>query len=765
MVKFGVNQPVRRREDVRLLTGEGNYIDDNPPPGALFVQFLYSPIAHGRIISIDTDTARSSAGVHAVYTAADLVAAGMRNRMVAGILELADGRMAANPPRPVLAEDRVRFVGEAVAMVVADTLDQARDAAELIDLDIDEIEPHLSVDAGGVDIHRQAPGNQAFDWWRGDEKAVASVFNSAPHVVSLHVDDTRIIANSIEPRGCHADWIDGRLHYAVNGQGVWAPRDEMSQVLGVERSQIRVITPDVGGGFGMKAFCYPENFAVAQAARMLGRPLRWMSTRSEAMLTDNSGRDLYSKVEAAFDDDYRFLAYRVSTRCNLGAHNSFYAQFIQTELSEKVLTGTYDIPEVFFRVRGFYTNTTPVDAYRGAGRPEAIYMLERLMDRAAREFGIRQSELRRRNFIAPDKFPYRNFGKEVFDVGEFSKVLDRALIEADLAGFPHRRSTSVRNGKLRGIGLCYYIEAILGDPGEATRIEFARDGMVDLHVGTQSNGQGHETVFSQILHQRSGIPFENIRVVQGDSDRISSGGGTGGSRSVTVQGVSINATADRLVENFIPFIAEEFDAAEDQVAFDEGAFRIGGSNSFVTLQAAAEIARIRGRTDLVSFRHHEELPGRSYPNGLHVCEVEFDPDTCRLKISSYTVVDDLGFLVNPMLAEGQVHGGVAQGIGQVILEHARFDESGQLLSGSFMDYAMPRAADLPFIDFHSEPFPSPNNPLGMKGCGEAGTIGAMAAAANAVQDALWDVGVREVNMPLNSDRLWHMLADARNGTG
>ncbi len=357
MLKFGLNQPVRRREDVRFLTGAGHYIDDDPPAGALFVQFLYSPIAHGRVISIDTEAARSSDGVHAVLTAADLVAGGMRNRITAGILELANGRMAANPPRPVMAEDRVRFVGEAVAMVVADTLNQARDAAELIELDIDEIEPHLSVDAGGENIHRQAPGNQAFDWTRGDEALVNSLFSSAPNIVSLRVDDTRIIANPIEPRGCHAEWIDGRLHYAVNSQGVWAPRDELSEVLGIGKSRIRVVTPDVGGGFGMKAFCYPENFAVAQAARMLGRPLRWMSTRSEAMLTDNSGRDLYSRVEGAFDGEYRFLAYRVSTRCNLGAYNSYYAQFIQTELSEKVLTGVYDIPEVFFRVRGFYTNT------------------------------------------------------------------------------------------------------------------------------------------------------------------------------------------------------------------------------------------------------------------------------------------------------------------------------------------------------------------------------------------------------------------------
>ena len=760
MQKFGASQSAGRKEDVRFLTGAGNYIDDRPPKDALFVQFLYSTVAHGRIASINVEDAREAEGVHAVYTARDLIDAGLRNHIAANILPLPDGSNAAAPTRPVLAEDKVRYVGELVAMVIADTLSQAKDAAELIELEIDELDPHVEVASGGCQLHDEAPNNVAFDWHRGDEAKVESIFKSAPRVVSIPVTDHRIITNSLEPRGCQAEWKAGRLHFAINGQGVWQAKAELSDVLGIDQSAIRVTTPDVGGGFGMKAMTYPEHFAVAQAAKICGRPLRWTSTRSEAMLTDNHSRDLYSVVEGAFDEDFRFLAYRVMTHSNLGAYNSFFAQFIQTELSEKVLTGTYHIPAVFFRVKGIYTNTTPVDAYRGAGRPEAIYMIERLMDRASREFGISQSEVRRRNFIPPSNFPYQNFGPEVYDVGEFEKVLTRAETEADFGGFANRRSDSARNGKLRGLGVCYYIEAILGDPAESTQIEFADDGMVNLHVGTQSNGQGHETVYAEILQKRSGIPFESVRLVQGDSDLIETGGGTGGSRSVTTQGVSINGTADKVVERFTPFVAEEFEESADKISFDDGAFRVAGTNKFMNLIDAAETAKRNGRTDLLVTKHRTEIPGKSFPNGAHVCEVEIDPETGQLDVVKYTVVDDLGVLMNPALAAGQVHGGVAQGVGQVVTEQAVYDESGQLLSGSFMDYAMPRAADLPFVEFHSEPTPSVNNPIGMKGCGEAGTIGAMAAAANAVQDAVWESGVRDVNMPLTSEIVWRGLATA-----
>lgn len=758
MLKFGVSQPVRRKEDSRFLTGAGQFIDDGVPADALQAHFVLSPVAHAVIGSIDVEAAKSASGVRTVITADDLERASVRNRLEASILSLPGGGKAADPPRPVLAKDKVRFVGEPVALVVADSLNQAKDATELIEIDFEELPAHLELKAGGEEIHKEAPGNLAFDWWEGDQSAVDEAFSNAAHKVSLVVEDNRIIANSLEPRGCSAEWANGRLLFSYGGQGVWSAKKELKDVFGLESESVHVKTPDVGGGFGMKGFMYPEYFAVAHAARVAGRPVHWQSSRSEAMLLDNAGRDLVSLVEAAFDKDFKLLAYRAETDCNLGAQNSNFGQSIQTEIAQKVLTGVYDIPAVFFQVRGHYTNTTPVDAYRGAGRPEAIYMIERLMDHAARTLGVDPLELRRRNFIPPEKFPYRNFGRETFDVGEFARVLGRAETESDMPGFRARKAKARADGKLRGVGICYYIEAILGDKSETTKIEFADDGGVDVYVGTQSNGQGHETAYSQVLHERAGIPFENIRYVQGDSDLIRQGGGTGGSRSVTAQSVSINAAADRAIEAFVPFVAELFDVDADRVSFDDGLYRAEGSNRSLSLIDAADAARAQGHSDLLTASARTTLDGRSYPNGAHVCEVEIDQDTGDTRVVKYTVVDDLGVLMNPLLAEGQVHGGVAQGIGQAVTERVVFDESGQLLSGTFMDYAMPRAADIPLIDFHSEPVPTKNNPIGMKGCGEAGTIGALAAVANAVQDALWESGVRRVDMPFTPQRTWELIS-------
>ena len=760
MQKFGVSQSVRRKEDERFLTGSGTYVDDNAPEGALFACFLYSPVAHASIEAVGVDAAMSLDGVHAVYTSEDLKACNARNRMAAEIIDLPGGGKAADPARPALADGKVRYVGEPVAMVVANTVAQARDAVEAIEFDYLELEAHLTVEVGGAELHAEAPGNLAFDWHAGDERTVSEVFERADHVVSLHLENNRVIVSALEPRACWADWREERLHFSFPGQAVWPIRLELSEVLGLEESRVRVTTPDVGGGFGMKAFMYPEYIAVAHAARTLGRPVRWASSRSEAMISDNSGRDLHSVAEGAFDSDLRLLGYRVLSHCNLGAYNSKYGQSIQTTVSHLVLTGVYDIPVAHFRVKGVYTNSTPVDAYRGAGRPEAIYMIERLMDKAARQFGVDQLEIRRRNFISPDQFPYRNFAGEEFDVGDFDKVLRRAELEADMQGFVRRRAESAANGKLRGLGICFYIEAILGDPSETTKLEIADNGTLNVYVGTQSNGQGHETAFSQIAGERTGVPFERVNVVQGDSDRIRKGGGTGGSRSVTTQGSSITLTSEKLVEGLREIAAEEIDAPPERTDFEDGTFRARGTNRFIGLMDAAEAARLKGRRDLLTTEATSELPGRSYPNGAHVCEVEVDPDTGETKVVRYTVVDDLGVLVNPLLAEGQVHGGVAQGIGQAVTEHVVFDETGQLLSGTFMDYALPRAEDVPFVSFHSEPTRSKNNPIGMKGCGEAGTIGALAAVGNAVQDALWESGVKKVDMPFTPKNVWSLLQNS-----
>ncbi len=758
MTKFGVSQPVRRKEDVRLLKGEGRFIDDIAGSDALHACFLLAPVAHAAIVSIDTTEAMDQPGVRAIYTAECLAATGITHRMMVDLLP-DDAGPVPDPPRPVLARDKVRFVGEPLALVVAETLSQARDAAEAIALDLEDHPPHLALEAGGEPLHAEAPDNVSFDWQAGDVAAVASVMAAAPHTVSLSLADNRILATALEPRGCLARWDGDRLHFAWNGQGVWAGKAELAAVLGLPEDRILATTPDVGGGFGMKSFMYPEYFAIAQASRLLGCPVRWMGTRTEAMLNDNAGRDLTTDAQLALDDDGRILALQVETVCNIGAYNSLYAQSIQSTLAQKVITGAYDIPQTAMRVRGIFTNTAPVDAYRGAGRPEGIYIIERLMDAASRQLGIDPCGLRRRNFIRPDQFPYRNFADETIDVGNFAGVLDRAVLEADLTGFAARRTQSALRKRLRGLGLCYYIETILGDLDETTEIVFGPDGSVDMMVGTQSNGQGHETAYAQILHERSGLPFECIRVVQGDSDRIPTGGGTGGSRSVTTQGASINTTADTII-NKMGVLARACLEADD-VVFEDGAYRVPGSNRFMTLMEVGQEAVRLGRADLVSTRVTSTIRDRSFPNGAHLCEVEIDPETGACTVVRYTVVDDLGVLINPLLVMGQVHGGVVQGVGQALREHVVFDDTGQLLTASFMDYAIPRAADLPFIEFHSEPTPSLNNPIGMKGCGEAGTIGALAAVANAVQDALWDQGVRDVQMPLTPYRIWRFLNEAR----
>jgi carbon-monoxide dehydrogenase large subunit len=485
-----------------------------------------------------------------------------------------------------------------------------------------------------------------------------------------------------------------------------------------------------------------------------------MSERTEAMLSDNAGRDLTSLTELAFDKNHRIIGYRVYNQANMGAYNSQFAQAIQTQLFSRVLMGVYDVQTTYLRSVGYYTNTTQVDAYRGAGRPEAIYVLERAMDRAARELGVDPLELRRINFIKPDQFPYTAATGETYDVGDFNKVLTRAEAVADISGFAARRAADAGKGLLRGLGLCYYIESILGDPAETAKVEFTQEGRVNIYVGTQSNGQGHETVYAQFLSDQTGIPVELIDVVQGDSDRIKQGGGTGGSRSVTVQNNATLATAGAMIEAFSAFLADEMGVPASEIVFDDERFRAEGSNVTPTMLDVAEMARAARRDDLLVHERRVTLPARSFPNGCHVSEVVIDPDTGVAMVDRYTVVDDFGNLINPMLAEGQVHGGVVQGIGQALNEHVIFDEDGQLLTASFMDYALPRADDVPMIGFTSEPVPSTANIMGMKGCGEAGTVGALAAVSNAVQDALWDHGVRQADMPFTPMKVWDLLRNA-----
>ncbi len=757
MEKFGKSQPITRVEDQRFLTGTGRYIDETAPEGALYGYFFRSPVAHGRIVTLDVTEAEAAEGVHMVLTGQALLDAGITESMAGVIVDNRDGTKAADVRRPVLAEEKMRYVGDPVALIVAEALYQAKDAAELIELDYEELGAKMDLSAGGPLVHDDLPDNRAFDWAMGDEDKTEAAFARAAKVVKVEVGDNRIIVNSMEPRGCHARFDGQRLHLGFSGQGVWVLKAQLARILNMEPDDIHVTIPDVGGGFGMKVAPYPEYFAVAQAARMLGKPVRWMSERGEAMLTDHGGRDLTSLGMLAFDENNKIIGYRVDTKANIGAYNSNFGQAIQSVLFSKVLMGVYDVQDAFLHVEGFYTTTTQTDAYRGAGRPEAIYLLERMMDYAARELGVDVWELHRINFIPRDAFPYTSATGELYDVGDFHTLLDRVEENADRAGFAARKAASEARGKLRGMGLSYYIESILGDPSEGAKVEFHEDGTVTIYVGTQSNGQGHETVYAKFLSDQTGIPFEDIHVVQGDSDLIAMGGGTGGSRSVTTQSTATLATVDKMTAAFIPYLAEKMGVEESAVTFDDERFRAPGSNLTPTYVEAAQMARQDGRTELLTHEARATLPGRSYPNGAHVAEVEIDPETGQVTLERYTVVDDFGNLINPRLAEGQVHGGVAQGAGQALMERVAHDEDGQMLTASFMDYAMPRAEDMPMYGFETIAVPSTANAMGMKGCGEAGTVGAMAATANAVMDALWDRGLRKADMPFTPHRVWSML--------
>ncbi|MEM7499163.1 MAG: xanthine dehydrogenase family protein molybdopterin-binding subunit [Pseudomonadota bacterium] len=763
---FATAQPVRRKEDDRFVTGKGTYIEDISRPGMLRAFILRSPMGHATIAAIDTAAAAEAPGVRLILTGADLDA-DIDNDMDGGQVKNRDGSMSARPRRPILASGRVRYVGEPVACVVADSLAEAKDAAELIEVDYDPldtvVETAKATDPDQPLVHEEVAQNLCYDWGIGNEDATNAALESAARVVELELVNNRVVANPIETRGGLAEWDGDRLTIHYNGQGVWDMKGEIARRLKLDEEKVRALTPDVGGGFGMKAFNYPEHFCIAEASRRLGKPVKWIGERTESILSDVMGRDHVTRMWAGFDADNRMTAMKIECTSNLGAYLSAYGAYIASELASRILTGVYDLQTAWFNVKGVFTNTTPVDAYRGAGRPEAAYALERLMDKCARELGVDPLELRRKNFIRPEQFPYATIVGETYDVGNFDRVLTAAIEKADWNGFEARKAESAARGKYRGRGLCYYIESILGNQDEHAEIVFAEDGAVELLVGTQSNGQGHETVFAQFLHERAGIPFDKIRLVQGDSDRIETGGGTGGSRSVTMQGTAVNGAADDLIEKMKPLAEEELEVAAGDLEWQDGAWRVAGTDKSVDLMTLAEKARREGRTEFLSQRTKTVVPGRSFPNGCHICEVEVDSETGVTRVVDYCVVDDFGRLMNPMLAEGQVHGGVAQGIGQAITEHVVYDSDGQLLTATFMDYAMPRAEDVPNVPFYHEGTPSTANDIGMKGCGEAGTVGALAAVTNAVLDALWDQGVHHVDMPMTPLRVWSWLEKARPG--
>jgi len=761
MSKFGVSQSVRRTEDARFITGQGRYTDDLNLAGQVFGVVVRSPVAHARIASIDVSEARAAPGVLAVYTGADLEAHTSNSVPCAIPLKNKDGSNRADPRRPVLCAERVRYVGDNVAFVVAETLEQAKDAAELVEVDYEDLPAVAETGKAmsGATIYDDIPGNVCFDWEYGDTQQVADAFSQAAHTVKMDLINNRVVVNSMEPRAAVAevDASTGKLTLHANTQGVWGLRDWIAEgILKTDAANVRVLTPDVGGGFGMKAMLYPEQAMVAFAASQLQRPVKWRGERSDAFLSDTMGRDHLSTAELALDADYRITGMRVHTVANLGAYLSLFSPFIPTGAALKVLPGVYDVKCLQYSVKGVLTNTTPVDAYRGAGRPESIYLMERLIETAARELGVDRLALRRKNFIPSSAMPFTTAAGEVYDTGEFETVMDRALQQVDWAGFADRKAESARKGKLRGIGMCYYIESTMGPTREDAGVEFLADGTVEVLVGTQSNGQGHETVYAQILHENLGVPFDKIRIVQGDSDRIKYGGGTGGSRSVTAEGWAINAASDKVVEKGKEFASRELEAAVADIEFGDGQFRIMGTDRAIGIMELAVKAREQGGKGLDSDASIE-VGQWTFPNGCHIAEVEVEVDTGVTEVVRYSVVDDFGKIMNPMLVEGQVHGGVVQGIGQALMEEAIYDETGQLVTGSFVDYWMPRADNIPDMEFSTVEVLCKTNPIGMKGCGEAGTVGSAGAVMNALADALAERGVTRVDMPATPHRVWRLI--------
>ncbi len=768
MQKFGIGQPVVRIEDTRLTTGAGNFIDDVNLPDQAFAVFVRSPHAHARINAIETDTALSLPGVLAIYTIEDLLAEDIGNVPCLGVVKNIDGSACVAPPRPALAQHRVRHVGDAVAVVIAETAVQARDAAEQVFVDYEAL-PAVVNTAGALadsaaQVWEQAAQNRCFQWQAGDAAASQQAMDAAAQVVELTLINNRVVPNSMEPRGAIAslEADTGRLVLQVSCQGVHILRRILaSAIFNIAEDQIHVRCDDVGGGFGMKIFLFPEYVVALFAARKLRRPVKWISDRSEAFASDSHGRDHVTKMQLAVDANAKILGLKVNTVANLGAYLSNFAPFVATDAGVAMLVGCYAIPTAHVSVEGVFTNTAPVDAYRGAGRPEAIYAIERLLDVAAFDLGISPAEIRKRNFISPEAMPFKTCLGATYDSGDFAKNLADALINSRWSEFDKRRMLAKSRGKLRGIGLASYIERCSGGAPEQARLTVDSTGHVTLFIGTQSNGQGHETAFRQILVERLGIAFSDISIVQGDSDRVASGGGTMGSRSVPVGGAAVSSAANSLLEKAKHTAAEMLETAVSDIEFSDGEFRIVGTDRRASFKSVAQGAK-PGEGGLAFDASETFAPETStYPNGTHVCELEIDSATGSIEVVDYTVVDDFGKVINPLLLEGQVHGGIAQGLGQALLENCCYDpESGQLLSATFMDYTMPRAAHFPPIRFSRNEVPCTTNPLGIKGAGEAGAIGAPPAIINAVVNALSDYGIRHVDMPVTPDRLWKLMQSA-----
>jgi carbon-monoxide dehydrogenase large subunit len=751
----------KRREDLRFVTGRGSYLDDLVIDGLAHAVVLRSPHAHALIRGIDRRLAQQATGVLAVLTAAEAQADGLQPLRPSAEANVQTGEPFAFAPQPVLAESKVRYVGEPVAVIVAETCAQALDGVERVIVDYAALPAVTTASAarapGAPEISAEVPGNVCFDWQTGESAAVDAAFAAAAHLVELDLDNHRIVTNPMEPRGVIGlyDRDSGRYTAYVSSQSLHATRDNTARALGVPPAAVRFVAPDVGGGFGAKNFVYPEQVLMLWAAKRVGRPVKWIATRSEGFVSDHQARDHQARATLALDANGRFLALRVASVANVGAY-LVSAGGVQT-FQYVHLPGTiYRIPSIALEVSGVLTNTAPIGVTRGPGFAESVNIIERLIDAAARQCGFDRAQLRRINMAAAEAMPMTNaFGNKV-DSGAFAQTFDRALAAADVEGFAARRRESEARGLLRGLGFAYHIKATGGSPHENVDIRFEADATVSLITGTQTIGQGHETTFPQILADRLGLPNDCIRLVQGDTDRVPLGGGHGSSRATYMGGTAIWRASDEIIAKGTRVAADALEAAEADLRFEDGHFVVSGTDRSVTLLAVAAIARDKG-TPLDTY-HAWTREWMTYPNGAHVVEVEIDRDTGQVMLARYTAVDDYGVLVNPMIAAGQVHGAIAQGVGQALLEHAAYDPgSGQLVAGSFMDYALPRADDLPPYEIGFNNTRCTTNPLGVKGCGEAGAIAAFPAIANAIADALAPLGVTDLVGPATPLQIWRAV--------
>ncbi|HWB51875.1 MAG TPA: xanthine dehydrogenase family protein molybdopterin-binding subunit [Stellaceae bacterium] len=779
-----IGTPVRRREDYRFVTGQGTYTDDINRPRQLYAYILRSPHASARIDGLDTGAAAQAAGVVAVYTGKDMEADGIGGLPCGWLIHSKDGSPMHEPPHPVLASGRVRHVGDPVAVVIAETLGQARDAAELVKVDY-AVEPAVTevgeaIKPGAPLVHADVPGNVCYDWQLGDPAAIDAALKGAARVVKLDLVNNRLVPNAMEPRAAIGDFdrATGEHTLYTTSQNPHVIRLLMGAfVLHIPEAKLRVVAPDVGGGFGSKIYHYAEEAIVTWAAGKLKRPVKWTAERVESFMSDAHGRDHVTHVELGLDAGNKFVALKVSTLANMGGYLSTFATCIPTYLYATLLAGTYTTPVIYAEVKAVFTNTVPVDAYRGAGRPEATFLLERIVDLAADELGVDPAELRRRNFIPTDAFPYQTPVALQYDSGDYFSTLDLATKAADYAGFEARRQEAARRGKLRGIGLATYIEAcgiapsaVVGSLGaraglfEAAQVRVHPTGSVTVLTGSHSHGQGHETTFAQVVADGLGIPLEQIEIVHGDSAKIPYGMGTYGSRSLAVGGTAIIKAMDKIIAKGRKIAAHLLEAAEADIEFKDGQFTVAGTDRSKSIGEVALTAYVPH-----NFPHEELEPGLdetafydpknfTFPSGAYVAEIEIDPDTGRLEVCNFTASDDFGRIVNPMIVAGQVHGGLAQGIGQALLENCVYDKAtGQLLTASYNDYAMPRADDLPSFSLSTHATYCTHNPLGVKGCGEAGAIGAPAAISNAIVDALKAHGIRHVEMPATPEKLWRAI--------